>query len=62
MGVWLDDDQRNKHHKDMCLKRDWTTVSNCLNYFTLNSEHYRDETYVFYQGINNHVLPINIIK
>jgi hypothetical protein len=54
MGVWLGDEHKNKHRKDVCLKRDWTTVLNCLNYSTLGSEHNWDETYVFYQDINNY--------
>ena len=37
-------------------------VLNRLNYSTLSSEHNWDETCVFYQDINNYVLPINITK
>ena len=39
IGVWLDEDQRTKNHKETCLKIDRIMSLNLINYPTLNSEH-----------------------
>ena len=39
IDAWLDEDQKNKHHKRHMFQRDWTISPFLVTYSTLNGEH-----------------------